>query len=159
MRTIDREDLCRFLVAANTAGYAGGEARTWAKRDDGSTTISFSLGPWKMDDNFFGGEPYGGREVVFFEGSPAWMLLYYGQVSPAVAPARVYRELREAMRAMPLAHPYRGPDRFEGNGFVYTNHWEGAIDSVAGEETISHNGASVYRARYFGGWIDRRRGE
>lgn len=37
-----------------------------------------------MNDNFFGGEPYGGREVVFYEEKPVWMMVYYGWVAEGI---------------------------------------------------------------------------
>lgn len=72
------EELRKFLIAANKAGYVTGNERQWTKEKNRSTTIKFKLGKWSMDDNFFGGEPYGGRAVVFYNGKPFWIMVYYG---------------------------------------------------------------------------------
>ena len=32
----------------------------------GGVTIPYEKGDWKSHDNFFGGEPYGGRIIVFY---------------------------------------------------------------------------------------------
>src|SRR5687768_2587206 len=99
------DGLRRFLVEANAAGYAGGEERTWLKESDGSTTIAFAQGAWRLHDNFFGGEPYGGRAVVFLDDKPVWMMVYYGWVADGVEPDRVYGLLRRALMQMPADCP------------------------------------------------------
>lgn len=63
---MNKEGLRQFLLDSNAAGYAGGESKKWVKESDQSTTIPFEQGPWKSHDNFFGGEPYGGRTIVFY---------------------------------------------------------------------------------------------
>ncbi|MDR9866111.1 DUF5680 domain-containing protein, partial [Pseudomonas baetica] len=68
------------LVAANRRGYSAGSAVTKTAEADRSTTIVFESGEWRFHDNYFGGEPYGGRAVAFFKGRPIWMAVYYGSV-------------------------------------------------------------------------------
>ncbi|HCU70338.1 MAG TPA: hypothetical protein DIC35_01115 [Candidatus Moranbacteria bacterium] len=75
------EKLCEFLVKAKKATYAAGDAAQKAKEKDQSTTIIFEERDWKYHDNYFGGEPYGGREVVFFQNKPVYMMVYYGWVN------------------------------------------------------------------------------
>ena len=53
--------------------------------EDKSTTLIFESGDWKYHDNYFGGEPYGGREVVFFKGEPIYIMVYYGVVDESVS--------------------------------------------------------------------------
>ena len=60
---MSKESLIQFLVDSNKAGYAGGEEKKWVKESDSSTTIPFEKGQWRSHDNFFGGEPYGGRTI------------------------------------------------------------------------------------------------
>jgi hypothetical protein len=62
---MSKEALCQFLVQSNAAGYASGDAKNRIKEPDGSTTIVFQEGEWRSHDNYFGGEPYGGRIIVF----------------------------------------------------------------------------------------------
>ena len=57
--------LKQFLIYSNKAGYSGGKEKSWIKESDGSTSIMAKKGYWKSHDNFFGGEPYGGRTIVF----------------------------------------------------------------------------------------------
>src|SRR3989344_2490018 len=131
------EDLKQFLIDSNKAGYAGGKEKQWIKDPDGSTTIPFEKGDWKSHDNFFGGEPYGGRVVVFHENKPVWMMVYYGFVVKGVATNFVYAVLRNALMRMPEEAPFRGPKEFKDGEFTYSNTWNGNVKRYSGEEQIT----------------------
>lgn len=153
-----KEALRQFLVDSNKAGYAGGEEKKWIKEPDCSTTIPFEKGPWRSHDNFFGGEPYGGRTIVFYEGKPYWMMVYYGWVAEGVESNPVYGVLRSALMGMPEDYPYRGPKEYKEDGYTYTNTWEGEVDRFSGEERITQGEKLIYKANYLGGIVDQRRG-
>lgn len=151
---IQKDALKKFLIACNKAGYAGGEEKKWIKETDGSTTIPFKLGEWESHDNFFGGEPYGGRTVVFYKNKPVWIIVYYGWVLEGVKPDSVYTILREALMRMPEDAPFRGPKTYKS----YSNTWVGDVDRFSGEEQIKQSEKLVYKANYMGGWVDMRGG-
>ncbi|MDO8503517.1 MAG: DUF5680 domain-containing protein [bacterium] len=155
---MDSKRLKAFLNDPDNKGYAGGKEKEWIKEPDASMTIVFEKGPWKSHDNFFGGEPYGGRTIVFYEGKPVWMLIYYGWVEEGADTDSVYGILRNALRQMPEEYPFRGPERYGEGDFVYTNAWKGEVDRFSGEEKITQDKKLIYRASYMGGWVDRRRG-
>lgn len=103
------EELRQFLIDSNAAGYAGGEEKKWIKEPDGSTTIPFEKGDFKCHDNFFGGEPYGGRDIVFYKNKPVWIMVYYGWVSEECKSADpVYTILRKALRICQPMHHIEG---------------------------------------------------
>ena len=154
---VNLEDLGGFLLAANEAGYAGGDAKLWAKEQDGSTTISFESGDWRSHDSFFGGEPYGGRTVVSFRSAPVWVMVYYGAVVQDRDANDVYDFLRRALREMPPEAPLRGPREFSLGGLVYTNSWDGEVAAFVGREAISQGTREIYQAPYAGGLVDQRR--
>ena len=147
-----------FILEANKVGYAYGNESAFKKEIDGSTTIVFEKGDWKYHDNYFGGEPYGGREVVFYTGKPVWMMVYYGKVVPEVDAKVVYPFLQEALREPAVDNPYRGPSHFISGRMLYRNFWDGELDYFFGEENIYIGGQHVYHARYAGGLVDQRRG-
>jgi hypothetical protein len=89
---------------ASRRGYAAGSSAVKRREADHSTTIVIEHGEWKFHDNYFGGEPYGGREVVFLGGQPVWMAVYYGQVDDANVDL-VYSFLQRSF-------PVRGPEAF-----------------------------------------------
>lgn len=155
---IDQMELRLFLLKSNSAGYAGGEEKKWLREDDGSLTIVFEDGIWRSHDNFFGGEPYGGRTAVFREGRPVWLLVYYGWVAGESNPDELYAVLRSALKEMPDAAPYRGPTRYEEGRFTYLNRWEGGLGRFTGREEIHEGSRLAYQAEYAGGWVDMRQG-
>ncbi|MEX0684215.1 MAG: DUF5680 domain-containing protein [Dehalococcoidia bacterium] len=155
---VDADALKAFLLESNRAGYAGGDEKKWIREGDGSLTIVFEDGSWRSHDNFFGGEPYGGRTVVFHEGQPVWMIVYYGWADEGSEPESLYGILKKALKEMPSDAPYRGPRRREIDSYVYTNQWDGALDRFAGREEILEGQALVYQADYAVGLVDKRKG-
>ncbi len=151
----NKEELRQFLVYSNKAGYAGGDEKKWIKEADGSTSIPFASGPWRSHDNFFGGEPYGGRVIVFYEEKPVWMMVYYGWVEKGVPTDLVYGVLRSALMQMPKDAPFRGPKKHIDGDSTYTNNWDGDLARYFGEEQITKGAKLVYKANYRGGWVDQ----
>lgn len=154
-------ELEAFLDEANKAGYAAGESREWVKEPDGSTTIAYESkdGLWRYHDNFFGGEPYGGREVVFHENKALWLMVYYGEVlDKELDKNEVYTFLRQALSQAAPELPVRGPKELseviKGEEWVYENSWKGDMTGFLGRETIKLNGREIYYANYSGGPVD-----
>jgi len=157
---IDLNALKTFLLTLNAAGYATGEQKQWIKEKDGSTTIPFTQGKWSSHDNFFGGEPYGGRLVVSYEAKPVWIMVYYGSITPSADVNPIYAVLREALKNMPPDAPFRGPRELslENGRYIYKNSWTGTVEQYSGEETIISGEETVYWAHYRGGLVDQRKG-
>lgn len=153
---MDKERLREFLIKANKAGYASEGAET-KKESDGSHTMVYVRGDWRFHDNFFGGEPYGGREVIFYKGKPVWVMVYYGRIKDAALdPDDVYTFLRKCLRATPEDKPFRGPASLADSDWSYNNFVEGDIEHFHGNESISKGGKKVYEAGYIGGLVDVR---
>ena len=157
---MDTTALLRFLGEAHRRGYAAGPSAITMREPDGSTTIAYEAGPWRLHDNYFGGEPYGGRAVAFLDGRPVWMAVYYGRVEdPGGDVQAVYSFLQRALLRARDDLPFRGPDRFTDGPFTYRNARRGDVQDFSGEETIDHRGHPIYVARYAGGLVDRRPGD
>ena len=125
---MDEAGLLRFLMDASRRGYAAGATAVRVREVDHSTTIAHELGEWKFHDNYFGGEPYGGREVVFHDGQPVWMAVYFGWVEDQSAGIdKVYSFLQRALLRAPEEFPVRGPDEFSEGPFVYRNVHRGGV--------------------------------
>lgn len=146
------KDLKTFIIEANKNGYASGNPGI--KEDDGSTSIVFEQGEWKENDNFFGGEPYGGREVIFKNGKPYWIMVYYGSVINGEDLGIVYSFLQKAL-LKPGELPVRGPGEFTQGDFQYLNEWSGDLNSFNGIEKILRGKTKIYIARYAGGLVDQ----
>ncbi|HLM84430.1 MAG TPA: DUF5680 domain-containing protein [Candidatus Bathyarchaeia archaeon] len=153
-----KEELRKFILESNKAGYASGEEKKWIKEKDKSISIPFKKGDWRMHDNFFGGEPYGGRIIVSLKNKPVWMMVYYGWVAKGMKTDLVYKVLREALAKMPEKYPFCGPKKHKEENFVYENKWKGNLEEYSGEEKIIQNKKIIYKANYLGGLVDQRRG-
>jgi hypothetical protein len=153
-------ELLGFLLDANQHGYAAGRAARQRREADHSTTIAYEAREWTFHDNYFGGEPYGGRSVVFRQGKPVWMAVYYGRVDgPPAEVQPVYSFLQRALLRAPEHLPVRGPAEFCEGTFAYRNVHHGDVLGFRGEETIHHGEEHVYTAWYSGGLVDRRPGD
>ncbi len=150
------EELRAFLVDANKHTYSTGDESLNNKEKDGSTTILYEKEGWRFHDNFFGGEPYGGRVVILHKDSPVWIMVYYGFIEIGVPPETIYPILQKALRQMPPEAPFRGPEEMKEGKFEYHNVWSGTIEKFSGKETISMSGNTVYEASYIGGLVDKK---
>ena len=154
---MNKEQLLNFVVDAHQHGYASGQSAPSKKEADGSTTIEYKSGEWKHHDNFFGGEPYGGREVVLYQGKPVWIMVYYGRVNDNVPEVgKVYEVLQGALRTVSQDAPFRGIKQYEHEGYRYDNDWQGDVESFSGKEVILQGETEIYSAEYLGGLVDQR---
>jgi len=154
MNTIDVVKLQEFILKASRATYASGDASIKEKQEDGSTTIRFQDGEYRFHDNYFGGEPYGGREVVFLNNKAVWMMVYYGFVDSSVEAKDVYPFLMTSLSNSTVEMPYRGPEVYEEGTFRYENTLVGDVAKFSGTEKIYKDGVCVYEASYLGGFTD-----
>ncbi len=134
---INTKELGEFLVKAKVATYASGDADMKVINDDKSTTITFKEGDWLYHDNYFGGEPYGGREAVFLKGQPVYMMVYYGKVHKEVEDVgEVYGILMNALKQISLEAPYRGPREYSEQNMLYKNDYDGEVTDWRGFKVI-----------------------
>jgi hypothetical protein len=154
---LNLKDLRLFIIQSTKHGYASeGEAGKKIE-SDGSKTFVYKEGNWKSHDNYFGGEPFGGRTIVFYKDKPVWMMVYYGSVGKDINNfTKIYEVLQKALLDAPEKYPYRGPESFKDDDFEYTNKWNGEIDNFSGEEAIMHLDEEIYRAKYLGGIVNVR---
>ncbi len=154
MNNVDHVALKNFIFEDSRATYASGDDSLKKKQSDGSTSIEFESGAYKYHDNYFGGEPYGGREVVFLDDKPLWMMVYYGLVHDG-ANKEVYCFLMEALSNTTIDMPYRGPAWYEKGEWKYENKLTGDVSHFSGTEKIFRGGQCIYEASYIGGFVDQ----
>ena len=152
---INETELKKFIFESGKHTYASGDASIKTKEADGSTTIVYTDGRYKVHDNYFGGEPYGGREVIFLDDKAIWMMVYYGWVKEGVNRSEQYAFLMEALLKAPEDVPYRGPALYEKGNLKYENTFSGEVGQFSGTEKIFQDGVCVYEARYVGGYVDQ----
>lgn len=151
---INLDELKAFLKKADMP-HATGTAEI-KHEADGSRTITFEEGRWSMHDNFFGGEPYGGRQVVFYKGEPVWLCVYYGRVTNTEPAPEIYDFLRDSLANPDEASLHRGPSSYKKNEMRYKNKSKGNVDNFSGHEVITRDSVQIYEATYLGGLIDQR---
>lgn len=147
-------EIQQFLVKANRNGY-GNESIKPVDESDLSHTIIFKENNLTFNDNYFGGEPFGGREVISNNQKAVWMMVYYGFVEDISLQGQIYAFLKESLLLFTDEMPYRGPSRHENCDWLYINKVDGTFDSFSGEEIISYKNQEVYRTRYQGGVVDK----
>jgi len=163
---IDLNQLKAFKKEAHGAGYESENPKNEVKETDGSTTLWYESGDWKFHDNYFGGEPYGGRTVISYKNKPAWIMVYYGLLDNKVSDVNeAYVFLRKALRAKKdppvgeAGESFRGPKEFSEGKFEYVNNWQGTLENYSGKEEIYLGGDLIYTATYMGGLVDQREGD
>ena len=152
---VSMEDLKKFLIKAKSRGYASDGESSANVEEDSSKSSRFSEDTFSFHDNWFGGEPFGGREVVWKEKKPFWMMVYYGHDTGKAEGLIPF--LMKCLSKLPSEMPLRGPREFSEGDFQYFNSWHGVIEEFYGEEKIFYLGEEVYSARYAGGLVDQRK--
>ncbi len=144
-----------FLHSASQSTWAAaGDSHT---EKDGSTSFEYEQGAWHYRDNYFGSNPFAGREVVSFEGQAVFYTSYYGWVEadyPDVDGA--YTFLKLALRQKGKQGHHRGPAHFETGNFTYKHEVDDLSNgfySFKGTEKIFDKDKLVYQAWYFGGLL------
>lgn len=151
MEGVNLEELKQVLMRANMP-HATGTAKT-IKESDGSRTIEYAEENYRMHDNFFGGEPYGGRLVVFYKEQPVFPEVYYGRTTrPADS---VYDFLRKALQRPGEDNPFRGPAEYRKDGLIYKSATEDDIANHTVKEYIYDGDEEIYWAVVVGGLVDQ----
>ena len=151
-------ELSSFVYEASNSTFASADLSKLTKENDHSTTLTYKKGHWSYNDNYFGGEPYGGREVVFYKKKPYWMMVYYGTVSDKYPDIKgLYAFLQEALRRGTLTFPWRGPKLFKKGTFTYTFNIFGSVERFTAIEVIKSGKMIVYTANFAGGLVDQRK--
>ncbi len=155
---IDTQQLCTFLVRAKTSTYAAGDKANKKIEQDLSTSLLYKEWDWTYHDNYFGGEPYGWREVVLFKNKPVYIMIYYWYVYANISDLKTtYTFLQHALSLIPEQYPYRGPQQYNKENLSYINTFTGNINNFSGEEIITRDWEEIYTAKYIGGFVDQRK--
>lgn len=144
--------LKEFLLEAKKNTYASVGENRERRWPDGTQELQYAVGPFRYRDRYFGSRDFIGEEIVWQRGTAVWGMNYYGKTSvrgSSVSP--LYEFLRDALRRVPLARPYRGPLLYRRGDFQYTNTCHGTIKNFYGVERIFRNGKKCYELQYHGG--------
>lgn len=138
-----------FLLRAKRKTYAGKGAESPSSRP-GSHDLQYQEGDLTYIDTYLGGERFAGEEALWIGGKPVWSMNYAGRVTGEQFSGDF---LKEALLLAPEAAPFRGPEQYARDGYVYRCAHTGDTAWFQGRETISLNGWEIYECFYHGGTI------
>ena len=145
---MDRQTV-QFLIRAKRATYAGKGAETAPSRP-GSHDLAYREGEYLYYDTYLGGDRFAGEEALWISDIPCWAMNYAGRV---IGDHFSGDFLKEALLHVPEDAPYRGPREYANGDYLYRCHIEGDFDWFQGQETIDHQGKTIYECFFHGGMI------
>lgn len=149
----DQTALRIFLVEAKRHTYAGhGHEQEFPSRP-GSRDFSYTAEDYLYLDSQLGRQRLVGQEVVWHRRELIWAMNYYGCLLAKTPVAGFSYFLKAALRAVLPEHPYRGPERFEQEEFLYCCQAQGSLAEFYGKETICYQGSLIYELRFHGGTL------
>lgn len=155
---IDKNALCVFLVDAKKSTYASWDATQKILEENWSTTLIFKKGEWLYHDNYFWWEPFWGREVVFYNNQPVFIMTYYWFAADSVSDlSGLYSFLQEALSLVSVDYPYRWPASYNNWKLFYTNTTQGDVSSFSWEEHIMQDGKIIFKTMYMWWLVDQRK--
>jgi hypothetical protein len=151
---MDRRDLEAFIVAAKRATYVGSGEPAEPSRV-GSHDLTFTQGPFRYRDSYFGGKNFLGQEVVWRESEPVWAMSYYGYISrpDLIDAANAGSTIKAALSAMYAEGRFLGGFEWTGPHGVYRDSSTGGVAHFHGRESITVGGVEAYSLDYFGGLV------
>ncbi len=153
---VNEKEIARFLFEAVQNSWANSNV-TEANPFPKLKLIKHESGDWRYVDQYVGGEPFQGFEVVWYKDVPVWAMTYRGYYKGKQDYKLFSQFLKAALRVMPKDAPYRGPKEFESaefSGWKYENKWKGKIKEFKGEEKIHFNSKIIYKTKYQGGTVN-----
>jgi hypothetical protein len=145
----------QFLCKAKRATYAAVDNSAEVKPVlKGSHQLEFRQGGLLYRDVYYGGDFFAGLETVYFQDNPVWSMSYAGGVIEGIDPndtPGIYDFLQAALREVPDNAPYRGPETFKEDDFLYTNRILGNLSRFSGVEMIIFSENPIYQLHYSGG--------
>lgn len=146
------DDFLPFLLKAKKNTYASGRAPDGSSRP-ASHDLSYDEGPYLYIDTYLGGFAFVGEEAVWHAGKPIWGMNYYGKMLCAEIPDGFSRFLKKVLLQAPPDLPFRGPEGFAEDKFLYRCSFSGDLGWFKGEEVIFLDGDPIYRLDFHGGEI------
>ena len=143
------EEQIRFLIDAKKATYAGKGAETSSCRPK-SHDLVYEAGDLRYYDTYLGGRDFAGEEALWVRDVPVWRMNYAGRVTGEGFSGDF---LKEALKHVPTDKPFRGPERYEQDGFTYLCDVQGDCGWFQGHERILRAGVEIYDCYFHGSSI------
>ncbi len=136
-----------FLVNAKKNTYAAKSGKCESSRPN-SHDYKYEEGKLLYIDTYLGSERFQGQEAVWNDGQPVYAMNYSGRV---LGKSFSGDFLNEALMNVPLDKPFRGPNLYSSNEFVYHCNVDGNEEWFTGYEEIYFKNTKVYELYFHGG--------
>lgn len=152
---VPEANFTQFLCDAKRSTYAAQDESTKVKPIlKGSHQLEYRQGALLYRDIYYGGEFFVGQETVYFKDQPVWAMCYAGGLVADVDAGdtpEIYAFLRDALKAVSIKAPFRGPEEYEQGSLDYSNRILGNVARFSGVEMINREGKPIYQLHYSGG--------
>ena len=144
------KELLEFLIEAKRNTYAGKNNQVQSSRN-GSVDFEYVKGDYKYRDSYVGSKYFSGQEIVWYKDEPCWSMNYVG---------RAFGEpfsgdfLKDALKHNNLDMPYRGPNKYEDNDYIYICNVDGDFKWFEGRELIFYRDRQIYELKFHGGLVE-----
>ena len=122
----------------------------------GSHDLRFEDGAFAYLDSYFGGSDFLGEEVVYYQGTPAWAMNYYGRIlePTLITAAQAGQVIQASLSAMyKLGRFLGGFEHDQWDASSISTQTRGDLTSFTGKEWIARGDVVVYDLVYHGGLI------
>ena len=145
----DATGLIGFILRAKRATYAA-HAPECAPCRPGAHDLSYTEGNLTYLDSYFGGNCFHGQETVWGDGCALWCMNYSGRT---LSPLFSGDFLKLALLRGTPETPYRGPQIFQQDDYIYLCQSHGSPEWFSGDEAIFFGEERVYECRFHGGLV------
>lgn len=148
------EELSTFIVEAHLATYTDPNApRNPRPYRPGCEEYLYERGDWRYLDSYAWKRDGGGQEVVYFKGTPVWVMNYYGFLFADEEPEAIYTFLHEALREPHPVLPVRGNTHQTLEFFYKVDFERSTIGNFRGIERIYREDELAYECYLSGGFV------
>ncbi|MGL5151933.1 MAG: DUF5680 domain-containing protein [Clostridium sp.] len=144
----DKDLFKQFLIEAKQNGRQAESCRPNSKDN------TFKKYEYYYYSSLIGNDNFIGQDVVWKSEKPFWAMNYSSKNLTANIPSGFSYFLRNALSNATTDNPFRGPNYFEENDFVYECTYTGDIASFIGEEIVRYNGEIIYKLSFHGGELN-----
>lgn len=142
-------EITDFLIRAKKKSYAGKGAESESTRPC-SHDLRYSEGNLLYIDTYLGGERFSGEEAVWVKNQPVYAMNYSGKITGNTFSGDF---LKAALLLVPEQKPFRGPEVFQEQDYLYQCSVNGTLEWFQGYEEIHYRQAKVYECYFHGGTV------
>lgn len=148
---ISIQEIIEFLIAAKHNTYAAKGKETKPSRTNSHDFSYEDSNGYTYYDTYLGGERFAGEEAVWFHQKPVWSMNYAGRV---IGENFSGDFLKEALLAVSMELPYRGPEIYSKGDYHYHCRVDGEFVWFQGCEEIFYLNQKIYECFFHGGILE-----